>query len=171
MERHLMEQENVLYFNGNSARPLQVRVLLFNDCIDVHNGADDQFINSFSLKGATHNQVGYTHYLYLDSKGLQYLQFSEGHQLATIISKQVSDANPHLWQKLMSQKLVLLVPFMLLLGAGLYFLMVTLVPFLGTRIISVDHEIIMGEKLRQIMIQEELALGARMDTAGTLQLQ
>jgi beta-barrel assembly-enhancing protease len=166
-----MEQENVLYFDGNSARPLQVRVLLFNDRIDVHHGVDDQFIQSFPLTGTTHNQVGYTHYLYLDSKGLQYLQFAEGHQLAATISKQVADANPHLWQKLMSQKLVLLLPLMLLLGAGLYFLLVTLVPFFGTRIITVDQEIKMGEKLRQIMMQEELALGARMDTSGTFQLQ
>jgi beta-barrel assembly-enhancing protease len=166
-----MEQENVLYFDGNSARPLQVRALLFNGRLDVHHGADDQFIDSFSLKGVTHNQVGHTHYLYLDSKGLQYLQFDDGHQLAPTISKQVADANPHLWQKLMSQKLVLLLPLMLMLGAGLYFLMVTLVPFIGTRIISVNQEIIMGDKLRQLMLKEEQALGAKMDTAGTVQLQ
>jgi Zn-dependent protease with chaperone function len=166
-----MENETVLFFDGCSARPSQVRVLLFNDRVDIHDGEDGHFMQSFLLTGSEHNQVGKAHYLHLDAKGLQYLQFTAEHPLADSISKYVANANPSAGQHLMRQKIVVLVPLVLLLGVGLYFLLITLVPFLGTRVIGVQQEIKMGNELREMMIQEELVLGAEIDTTGTRQLQ
>jgi beta-barrel assembly-enhancing protease len=166
-----MENDTALYFDGSSARPSQVRVLLFNERIDIHNAEDDLFVQSFPLKGSSHNQVGYTHYLYLDARGLQYLEFTGEHPLAESIAIQVSNANPGIVQNLMRQKTIILVPLVILLCIGLYFLLVTLVPFIGTKLIGVQQEVKIGDQLREMMMTQETTLGATTDTAGTHQLQ
>ena len=166
-----MENETVLFFDGCSARPLPVRVLLFNDLVNIYDGEDDHFLQSFPLTGSAHNQIGGTCYLYLDPKGLQYLQFAAEHPLADSISNYLANAKPGVVQHLMRQKMVVLVPLVLLLGVGLYFLLVTLIPFLGTRVIGVQQEIKMGDQLREVMLKEESMVGFTIDTAGTRQLQ
>lgn len=166
-----MEQNTALYYDGASARPTPVRVLLYSDSLHLYGESDETLLHSYPLAGTSHNIVGATHYLYLDAKGLMYLQYDAAYPLAGTLRREVEKANPSLAQRLMKQKIVVLVPVMLALAIGLYFLMVNLVPFLGMRVISVQHEIVMGEKLRQLMQQEEQTLGARVDTAGTRQLQ
>ncbi|MCU7547690.1 M48 family metallopeptidase [Chitinophagaceae bacterium LB-8] len=166
-----MENCTILYFDGSSARPSQVRVLLFNGRIHIHDGEDDHFLQSFPLKGSSYNQVGFTHYVYLDTKGLQYLEFTGEHPLAEGIAKQISNANPSLVQDLMRQKTVILVTLFILLGVGLYFFIITLIPFIGTKVIGVQEEIRIGNQLREMTITQEATFGVTIDTAGTHQLQ
>lgn len=166
-----MENTSALYYDGISARPFPVRVLLFDGCIHLHNDSDAAFIQSFSLVGTSHNQVGNTHYLYVDGKGMQYLQFTSDHPMAEGIAEQVSGANPGWATRLMSQKAAVLATLVVVLSVGLYFLVVTLVPFIGTRVISIDREIKIGDELHRVMLQEARLLGATIDTAGTQHLQ
>ena len=166
-----MENNTVLYYDGVSARPNLVRVLLFNDAVQLYTEEDDQLLESFLLKGAAHNTVGRTHYLYLDTQGLKYLQYDGGHPLSSVLPKEVEKANPSWAQRLMKQKILVLVPLVLTLSIGLYFLLVSLVPFLGMRLIGVPQEVVMGNKLRQLMQEEERLIGATVDTSGTRALQ
>lgn len=166
-----MENSTILYYDGASARPTPVRVLLLTDELHLHDATDDQLLHRFPLKGTAHNTVGRTHYFYLDAKGLQYLQYDADHLLAAPLAGAVEKANPALGQRLMKQKTIVLIPLMLALALGLYFLVVSLIPWLGMGVIGVQQEIVMGDKLRQLMEREERAMGARMDTNGTRNLQ
>jgi Zn-dependent protease with chaperone function len=166
-----MENETALYFDGNSARPSQVRVLLFDERVHLHDVEDDHFLQSFPLAGSSHNQVGNTHYLYLDPKGLHYIQFTAENSLADNISKHVAAANPGWVQHLMRQKVTVLLPLVILLGVALYFLLVTLVPFIGSAVIGIPQEIKMGDQLREVMLKEEKLAGFTIDQTGTRHLQ
>lgn len=166
-----MEESTVFYYDGVSARPIMVRVLLIGEEVRLYTAEEDSFLKSFQLRGAAHNTVGPKHYLYLDRSGLQYLQYDSAHPLAASLVAEVEKANPSLGQRLMKQKLVVLVPVMLLLAVGLYFLVLSLVPMIGMRMIGVQQEVVMGQKLRQLMQREEETLGSRVDTSGTVELQ
>lgn len=166
-----MEERTVLYFNGLSARPFEVRVLLFNDRLHLYEESEAHSTEGFVFAGMAHNQVGNTHYVYLDAKGLQYLQFTADHPLAGSLPKQVTDANPHWGHKLMKQKIPVLLLLLIVLSIGIYFLVLTLIPFLGMRMIGVQQEIVMGDKLKEVMLKETNLLGSGVDSAGTNKLQ
>lgn len=166
-----MEEKTVLYYDGLSARPAEVRVLFSNEQLHLYEGNEEHLIQNFALAGMSYNEVGKTHYVYLDSKGLQYLQFTSDHPLAASLPQKVADANPHWGQKLMKQRLVVLVPLTLLLCVGVYFLLMGLVPFLGMRMIGVQQEIVMGDKLKEVMLKETDLLGSGVDAAGSGKLQ
>jgi beta-barrel assembly-enhancing protease len=166
-----MEERTVLYFDGIGARPAEVRVLFFNDQLHLYDQTGQQLLQEFSLAGMAHNEVGNTHYVYLQAKGLQYLQFTADHPLAFIIPEGIALANPHWGQKLMRQKLPVLVLLVVVLGIGAYCLVLNLVPFLGMRMIGVKQEIVMGNKIKQVLLQETNILGSGIDTAGTGKLQ
>src|SRR5678815_1388835 len=103
-----MEERTVLYYNGLSARPAEVRVLFLNGELHLYEETGEHLIQKFLLAGMAHNEVGNTHYVYLDAKGLQYLQISADHPLAKSLSKQVVDANPYWGQTLIKQKISVL---------------------------------------------------------------
>jgi len=166
-----MEEQTVLYYNGLSARPAEVRVLFLNEEFHLYEETGERLIEKFSLAGMAYNEVGNTHYVYLDAKGLQYFQFNADHPLAKNLPKLVADANPHWGQKLMKQKISVLLLVVVALSVGVYFLMLSLVPFLGMRMIGVQQEIVMGDKLKEVMLKETNILGSGIDTAGSRKLQ
>lgn len=166
-----MEETTALYFDGRSARPVRVRVLLFNEELNLYEETSETLIEKFSLAGMAHNEISTTHYIYLNGKGLQYLQLSAGHPLASTLPSLIADANPHWGQKLMKQKLSVLILLVVVVAVGAYFLILTLVPFLGMRVIGVKQEIVMGNKLKEVMMTESSALGAEVDSLGTEKLQ
>jgi predicted Zn-dependent protease len=61
--------------------------------------------------------------------------------------------------------------FVVVAAVSAYFLVLNLIPFLGMRMISVQQEIVMGNKLKQVILEETNAFGASTDTAGTSTLQ
>jgi beta-barrel assembly-enhancing protease len=166
-----MEEEKILYYNGTSARPYTVRVLSFNDQLHLHEENEECLIDKFPLKGMSHNQINNIHYIYLDQKGLQYLQFGANHPLVRILRQQVWSANPSWGQKLMKQKIGLLLSVMLLLAIGVYFFVMNLVPFLGMHMIGKEQEIKMGDRMNDLMLKEARLLGSDIDSAGTSKLQ
>lgn len=168
-----MEQiaTTAVFYDGYSARPAPVRVLLFGGRLHLHDPYDDVFIQSFPLQGVAHNSVGRHHFIYLDPKGLVYLKFEEDHPLVPQLLQELGATNRGWPHRLMQQKVVLLIPLLLVLAAGLYFLLLGLVPFLGLRLISRDSEITLGNKLHQVMLSELSFVGNTPDTTGTYRLQ
>lgn len=166
-----MENISVLYYDGLSAQPAEVRVLLSQDGMQLFEPNEERLIHEFPFTGMSHNEVGQTHYAYLDAKGLQYLQFLSGHPLAMTLPQKLADANPYWGQKLMKQKVPVLLLLAVILGIGIYFLVLNVIPFLGMRLIGVQQEIVMGNKLKEVMLQETSVLGAQIDSAGTARLQ
>jgi Zn-dependent protease with chaperone function len=166
-----MEETAILYYDGTSARPEWVRALVFGNEVHLYNETDNSPIRKFPLAGMTHNQAGNVHYIYLDVKGLQYLQLQANHPLAITLPKEIAGANSSWSQGLMKQRSAVLLPLLLLLVVGFYVGLINLVPLLGSRLIGVEQEIAMGNKLKKVMLQEAALIGDSVDQAGTRNLQ
>jgi predicted Zn-dependent protease len=166
-----MENDNILYLDGNSARATNVRVLVFNECINLYNAIDDHFIAGYPVKGASSTSTGENIYIYLDASGTIYLHMHATNALAATLVKEVTEANDGWMKKLLRQKAIVLVAIMCALIVAFYVLLITLVPIIGSAMISRQSEIEMGNKLRAMMMQQEALLGAEQDTALTKKLQ
>ncbi len=166
-----MENDKALYYNGSSARPVEVRVLLFKNAVHLYDVSTDQFMQAFPLPGTWYNKVGDNHFLYLDKKGTEYLQFANDHPLVSTLHKEVTEANMNWPQRLMKQRLFFLLAFLGLLLIGFYFLILSFVPWLGAKVIGIQQEIEIGDKLRAAMLAQARIVGEEQDTAGTRELQ
>lgn len=166
-----MGNERIFYFDGNSARSSEVRVLFFNEAINIYDAAGEHFIGSYLLKGLATNVVGENYFVYLNGAGTLYLQFTKTNPLSDTISKEIANSNDTWLKKLMKQKIVVLLTMLVVLIVSGYLLLVNLIPFLGSKMISRDMEIKMGNNLKQLMIDEARLMGAEVDTTGTKNLQ
>jgi predicted Zn-dependent protease len=166
-----MNNENIFYYDGSSARPHEVRVLVFNDALNLYEAESNDFITSYPLRGANSTRTGGNYFIYIDPSGTKYLQISAHHAMAETIVKEVSQANETWVKKLMRQKIIVLFALMIALVIGFYVLLVTLIPVIGTAMISRDMEISLGNKLKQMMISEEEMMGSDEDRTATVKLQ
>jgi Zn-dependent protease with chaperone function len=166
-----MEEATILYYDGTSARPEPVRVLVFGNEAHLYTESENSLIQRFPLATMTHNQAGSSHYIYLDPKGLQYLQLPPEHPLAITLSKEIAGAGRNWSHRLMKQRTAVLLPLLLLMVVGFYIGIVSLVPLIGSRMIGVRQEIKIGNKLKEAMLQEATLLGAHIDQDGTRNLQ
>jgi Zn-dependent protease with chaperone function len=166
-----MNTEDVFYFDGSSARPSPVRVLLFNEQVHLRKDGDEGFTESFPAVTTTQNQIGSTLYIYLDPSGTRYLQLHADHPAATLLSHEQANKKSNWAQRLMKQRSLVLLFVTLGLGLCLYFLLVSLVPFLGMRMIGVQQEITMGRHLKDAMLKQSGIIGETVDSAGTVHLQ
>lgn len=165
-----MNELPALYYDGTSARPQTVRVLVFDNHLEIYSEDAAAPPQSFAFSALHHNQINHIHYIYLDPKGLQYLEATSTDALATLL-KAITNRQAGWGQKLMKQKLPVLLLVALVLSAALYLLLVNLVPFMGTKLIGTEQEVILGSKVKEVMLQEAALAGASVDTAGTAQLQ
>ncbi|HUP14318.1 MAG TPA: hypothetical protein VM187_18980, partial [Niastella sp.] len=117
----MMENKTVLYFDGTTARPVEANLRLYEDRFAIHGGADDALLQTCLLTGTIHNRVGHTHYLYLDPKGLMYIKFDAGHPIADALLKKIAATGPQAGNRLHRQKMIVLLPLLLVLAGGLYF--------------------------------------------------
>jgi predicted Zn-dependent protease len=166
-----MEKDKIFYFNGSSARATNVRVLLFNESVNLYEEVSNDFIASFPLKGTSITKTGGHYFVYFDESGTCFLQFDSENEIANSLSREIGKLDQSWIKKLMSQKIIMLIGIVVALIAGIYFILITLIPFIGSAIISKDVEVKMGDKLKQVMIREEQAIGYSIDSAGTKKLQ
>lgn len=164
-------EATILYYDGCSACPKEVRVLLLDDQLQVQTNEDFQSVQCFAFSGMAYNIVGNSHYLYLDAKGIQYLQFPLDYIHTDALLKKVDGHNQYWGQGLLKQKTSVLFCLMIVLGIGLYMCLIYLIPFSGSRIIGVEEEIQLGFRLKEMMLEEAALLGAKTDSAGTKKLQ
>ncbi|MBB1285177.1 M48 family metallopeptidase [Flavisolibacter sp. BT320] len=166
-----MNTEDILYYDGSSARPTPVRVLLLDGTIHLRKEEDDAFAESFPATALARNQIERTIYFYLDSTGTRYLQFDAGHPIANQLLHEQSSRKGSWAQRLSTLRISVLLLTMLGLGIGLYLLFVSMVPFLGMRMISVEKEVAIGNQLKEAMLEQSALLGETVDSVGTMQLQ
>lgn len=164
-------EEKILYFDGVSTRPQEVRVLVFHDELHLHKDDDPGFYRSFSSSNLTINRVDHHCFVYLDPSGLRYLQMPTHAAILSSIKNEIQDNRRSWFQRLMAQRLVLLVAILIGLMVGFYFLIVTIVPVVGMRTISPGREIAIGKRLKEAMLSEEQLMGHKVLEAGTQTLQ
>jgi beta-barrel assembly-enhancing protease len=166
-----MDHDKELYFDGTSARPTEVRVLLFNDAVNIYDATSNNFIASFPVKTASVTKTGDSLFVYLNNSGTAYLQFHAHNEKGNEIVSEVNSSKQGWVKALMSQKIVVLIGIAIALIAGIYFSLITLIPGIGAAMISTGTEVQMGNKLREIMLREESVIGATVDSAATQKLQ
>ena len=166
-----MENDDIFYYDGTSTRPSMVRVLVFHDELHLRKDEDPSFDRAFSFSAAHLNTIGSTGYLYLDKAGLAYLKYPLEHPLARIFIQEIEKNKGNWAQKLLKQRTVVLLSIVLLLAAGLYFITINLIPFIGMRVIGVEQEIKIGDKLKDLTLKETLAFENNVDTTGSVLLQ
>lgn len=69
-----MSAFTALYFDGTNARPYEVRVMVLQEELQLIGTTDDELLVQVSYAGMHQHQLRGTCYIYLDAKGLQYLQ-------------------------------------------------------------------------------------------------
>lgn len=166
-----MENENMFYYDGMSTLPSMVRVLVFHDQLHLRKDDDPSFDEAFSFVTTYLNTIGSTQYLYLDKAGLKYLKHPSDHPLTTVFKAEIEKNKGNWAQKLLKQKTIVLLSIVLLLTVGLYFITVNLIPFIGMRVIGVEQEIKIGDKLKDLTLKEAPVFGNTLDTTGTTLLQ
>jgi Zn-dependent protease with chaperone function len=166
-----METPDILYYDGTSAVPSRVRVLVFNEQIRLYMDEDPLFRETFPVSACYSNHIGNNVFIYLESTGLQYLQTNVHHPIAILLENEQKDRRANWPQKLLRQRTSLLIVLMLAIVTGFYFLVVHLVPFIGMHLISVQQEIVMGEQLKAVMLQDDVAFRNNKPAAGNKQLQ
>lgn len=166
-----MNTEDVFYFDGSSARPSPVRVLLFQEQVHLRKDNDAGFGESFPVATVTQNQIGHSVYFYLDPSGLRFLQLHADHPVATLLARELADTGGSWVQRLVRQRIFVLLVVTMGLGVGLYLLLVNLVPYLGMRLLGVQQEITMGRQLKEAMLKQAEIGGEAVDSAGTLRLR
>ncbi|MDQ3277610.1 MAG: M48 family metallopeptidase [Bacteroidota bacterium] len=148
-----------------------MRVLLFDGEVHLRKEEEDGVTETFPAATLFQNQIGGTLYLYLDPSGTKYLQFDAEHPLVSLLSR-VKASRKGTWaQRLLKLRVYILLFATLGLGIGLYLLFVSLVPFLGMRMIGVQQEVAMGRQLKEAMLEQSALLGENVDSVGTVQLQ
>jgi beta-barrel assembly-enhancing protease len=165
-----MSKSTTLYFDGDNSDAQEVCVLFFNTAVHLYT-TNDQLLQRFPLKRTFLKQTGSHQFLYLNEKQTQYLQFSNDHPLTATLSQEVSESNMTFPKRLLRSRALLILSFLLAFIAGIYFLIICLVPYLGNKIISRNREIEMGNKLHASMLAEARLLGEEMDVEGTHHLQ
>lgn len=166
-----MEKKEILYYDGNSARASIVRVLVFNDNVNLYDPEHDQLICSYPLKGAHVNHAAAKTFVYLNAAGTTYIELDENDEQAAVLTVQVRDANDNFIRKFARQRLLVLAAIMIAFIVGMYFLIITLVPAIGSAMISRETEKRIGDQLHQSMLAQEKLLGSKVDTVGTSRLQ
>lgn len=163
-----MENE-ILLFDGHSARPLPVRALLLSGRLQLQ-GESEGPATEWPLKGAHLNEVSDHLLLYPAGGSTAYLQMHRANPAAAELKAALEGANPNAFNRLMRQRLPVLLLLVLALSAGLYFGLITLIPFIGSRVISRAQEVQIGNGLHEVLMKEEDGL-KKVDTAGTARLQ
>ena len=166
-----MSKDTALYFDEKNTDGFPIRVLLFNAAIHLYAIENNALLYRFPLAGTQYKKTEGHHYLFLNEKQTQYLQFTNDHPLATTLSREVAEANMSLPKRLLRSRALLILSFLLAFVTGVYFLIISLVPYLGTKMIGVPQEIEMGDQLHASMLAQARLLGEEIDEAGTLHLQ
>lgn len=166
-----MSHDTALYFDEANTGGRPVRVLIFKSAIHVYAIENNAPLHRFPLAATQYKKTEGHHYLILNDQQMQYLRFSNSHPLATTLSKEVAEAHLSFPRRLLRSRALLILSFLLAFLAGVYFLILSLVPYLGSKMIGVEQEIEMGDRLHASMLAQARMQGEETDEAGTRQLQ
>lgn len=166
-----MSSNTATYFDGKSTYPQQVQVLVYNAAIHLYTIGDNQLLQRLPLAGALYKKEGNSHFLSFSDKPGLYLQVPNELPLTATLAKEVSEANMSRGSRLMRSRALHVLVFLLAFLAGVYFLIISLVPYLGSRMIGVQQEIAIGDRIHAAMLAQAKLLGEEVDTRGTGHLQ
>jgi Zn-dependent protease with chaperone function len=166
-----MSKNTTLYFDGKSNDAQEVRVLIFNSAVHLYTVEDNQLLQRISLARTSYKKEHNSHLLFFDEKQPHYLQFTNDHPLSATLAKEVSEANMPRGNRFLRSRALHVLAFLLAFLVGIYFLIISLVPYLGAKMIGVQKEIEIGDRIHATMLAEAKLLGEEVDNVGSGHLQ
>jgi predicted Zn-dependent protease len=165
-----MDNLKVFYYSGGGD-PIEVSVLNFNESINIYDRESNSFIIAYPLKGISYNTQQDEVLIYLLNTRSIYLRMAAKHDQTAALLKEITSANQSVFRTAARHRFLWLAAMIIGLFIGLYFLLITLVPYIGSAIVSKEVEVKMGSQLNDLMLSEEKLAGSFVDSAGTLKLQ
>ncbi|HZI00287.1 MAG TPA: M48 family metallopeptidase [Flavisolibacter sp.] len=167
-----MDNASILYYNGVTAQPTEVSLQILGDEIYLYDVDGLSLNKGFPLSGITCNRIGTMSFVYLDTSGLHYIQLPSSDPIAHQIAQEIGKGATKNWtQRLMRQRTHILLILAVALCAALYFFLINLIPFAGMKLINVQNEMVIGDKLHEAMMKEARLIGNDSDTIGSKLLQ
>ncbi|HZF65640.1 MAG TPA: hypothetical protein VEZ55_14195, partial [Chitinophagaceae bacterium] len=163
-----MDNASILYYNGVTAQPTEVSLRIQGDEIFLYDVDGLPLKAGFPLSEITCNRIGRMSFVYLDSSGLHYIQLPFVDPFERQITHEIGKkAAKNGTQRLMRQKTYTLLILAVALSAALYFFLITMIPFAGMKLINVQNEMVIGDKLHEAMMKEARLIGNDSDTIGS----
>jgi Zn-dependent protease with chaperone function len=162
-----MEDSTIVkYFDGSSARPLQARMLLFNNAIQLYNIDENSFLAAFPYNDIKllSKTVSTAHFS-LMADGSHNLEVPADHILLPELLKMTDESGDKWYRKLFKLKIPALILIFLCITIGLYYFLVAGVSRIGLGLISPKKEAELGKMIYSAMMED-----ARIDSVATRQL-
>lgn len=153
----------VLFFDGNRAHPRMAAIEVSDDAIylfDEEGDANNTL--AFPLARCSSSLLGEKMFIYLEGGAGPCIEIHESHPLFKTLSNTLNAQNRGWFNKLFKQKWQVLVLILGGLIITLYLLLAVLLPFILIKSISVQREIVLGEK-----IYESVVSGSRIDSSAS----
>ena len=166
-----MEKTVVLYYSPESDSPVEVDVLVFRSAIHLYEPGCKHLLQSFPLKQTQFLHEGEVHRFYFDNNNRHYMELSPDHPLMSTLGRDVSEARQGAPARLVRSRAVLVLGFLVVFIIGVYFLLLTSIPYLGLKLISREQEIEIGENLHGGMLRQARLMGEEVDEVKSKQLQ
>jgi beta-barrel assembly-enhancing protease len=163
--------DTAFYFDGKDETLREVLVLLFNAAVHLYATADNQLLKRFPLRATIYKKQGDQNLLFLNEQQTEYLQFSNHHPLTATLAREVAEAALPRTSRLVRSRALRVLAFLLAFAAGMYFLIISLVPYFGSKLIGTKQEIELGDRIHAAMLAEAGLLGEEVDKAKTAHLQ
>lgn len=152
------------FFDGQSARPHQVRVLLLNKQINVYEA--DTLVYSSPLSDCSLQKTGNKIYVYLTADATIFVVLEEDTPAARLIAEEIQFSKTDASSKLMQMKLPVLIGMLLLLGALVFFTFTWAIPAIGLKAVSVKQEQEFGNTIYNTIVEQQ-----KVDSSSTPLLQ
>ncbi|HEU4472856.1 MAG TPA: M48 family metallopeptidase [Flavisolibacter sp.] len=162
---------HIVLLHGKEDASLEVRALLLQDTIKVYDAATNALLGIYPCNDTSLENKGSTTWLYLDASHRQYLELPADHLLLYELRQRSEKAGQGTVRKLIRHKALTLLAVLVVVIAGLYFLMISFVPYLGLKLIGTNREIALGQRLHDMMIEQSRLAGETVDSQGSARLQ
>lgn len=152
------------FFDGKSARPQQVRVLLLNKQINIY--VEENLISSTPAASCTTQKINGKLYVYLTDDATIFVTLEEDAPAARLIEEEIQSGKRDIFSRLMRIRLPVLLGTIAGIGLAVFFLFTWFIPTVGMRFISVETEKKLGNS-----VYNSLILTEKIDSVTTKEVQ
>ena len=164
-------ENSTVFFHGKDTDPLEVRALILGREVRLYNPVTNALLRSYPLGDAFLQTTASGGSLFLRPDRSEYLELPAGHLLFGEVEREKQRTGMNLGQKMVRSRVFTFLAILLVVLTAVYFLLVSLVPYLGMKLVSREREIALGDRFHETMLQQAKLTGITEDAARTASLQ
>ncbi|HEU0111398.1 MAG TPA: M48 family metallopeptidase [Flavisolibacter sp.] len=166
-----MPEHTALYYTSTDSIAIEVRILLFNHSVHLYSTHNNELLYRAPLSTTWYKQINGKNLLFLDDKSSSYVEIPHNHPVLINLAKEVSYTKSGWFKQVVKKRTTYVILFMIAFLVGVYFAIMAFIPWLGSRMISTQREIQIGEGIKSVMLKEAILLGETEDTVSSVKLQ